>query len=237
MSKVQSKGDGSLSATARGYPRGLQDKIYEKVRNLIVTGTYLPGERLRELKLANRFGTSQAPVREALRRLSQEGLTVSLPRRGTFVTKPSLADVEDVYLLRAEVESLALRYCVVRMTDEMIGELYRYLEEMRVAIEAHDYIAGTDADMRFHGAICKGSGSSLLESTWASIDSRVRGLQSIVAPHSALAKRLVETHEPILRALSRRDGQKAEALIRSHLQEAWIELEELVPLFGEHKDL
>lgn len=221
------------SASDRNHPRGLQDEIYTGVRRRIVKGVLAPGERLLELKLAREFGTSQAPVREALRRLAQEGLVVSLPRRGTFVAKPSLAEVEDVYLLRAEVESLAVRHFVDRAGDEVIGELYRCLEDMRVANEAHDYAAGSDADMRFHRAICRGSGSSLLESVWATIDNRVRGVQAIIAPRSAFASRLVEKHEPILRALVRRDGHTAEDLLRVHVREAWLELRELFTLLEE----
>lgn len=222
-----------VSAAASGHSRGLQEEIYTEVRRLIVSGALMPGERLRELTLAREFGTSQAPVREALRRLFQEGLVTSVPHRGSFVAKPSLAEIEDVYLLRAEVESLAIRHFVVSAGDDAIGELYRCLEDMRVAVEVHDHAGGTDADMRFHRAICRGSGSSLLEDAWATIDNRVRGVQAIVAPHSALAKRLVDTHEPILRALARRDAAAAETLMRTHLVDAWTEIKELFPIFEE----
>jgi len=214
---------------------GLQDEIYTAVRGMIVRGAKPPGERLLELRLADDFGTSQAPVREALRRLAQEGLVVSVPRRGTFVAKPSLAEIEVVYQLRADVESLAIRRFVPRVGDAEIGELYRCLEDMRLAVEEQDHAAGTEADMRFHKAICDGSGSQLLSTTWASIDNRVRGLQAVVAARSYLATQLVETHEPILRALVRRDAGLAEALMRAHLEEAWSELKDLFAEYDESR--
>ena len=232
MKAVEQDGVPTDPVSVRRRSRGLQDEVYTEIRRRIVGGLLPPGERLRELAMAQEFGTSQAPVREALRRLSQEGLVHSVPRSGSFVAEPSMSEIEDVYVLRAEVESLAVGYFVSRASDEAIGELYRCLEDMRVANEANDYAAGSDADMRFHRAICRGSGSVLFEDVWAMIDSRVRGIQALVAPRSAFAKQLVDKHEPVLRALVRRDGHAAESLIKSHVGHAWTEIREILTPYG-----
>lgn len=103
-----------------------QDLVLASMREAIISGRLAPGARLRQEKLAEEFGTSRIPVREALRALEYEGLVRSVPYRGFTVTELDADDIEEVYDLRILLESHAVRLAVPLMTDEDL----RILEEM-----------------------------------------------------------------------------------------------------------
>lgn len=105
-----------------------QDHVLSSMREDILSGALAPGSRLRQEKLAERFGTSRIPVREALRALEYEGLVRSSPYRGFTVTELDADDIEEVYDLRVVLEGHAVRLAVPLMTDEdlrVLDELYR----------------------------------------------------------------------------------------------------------------
>lgn len=202
----------------RATGHGLQGEIYDMLKEAIVTGALAPGERLLQLSLAEHFGTSQTPVREALRRLVQESLVEYVPRRGTYVRKPRLSEVEDVYSLRAELEVWAARRFVERASEQDRAALQEHLRGLTKAAAEDDYQRFVDADMRLHEAVCRGSGSSLLFEIWTSVDNRVRGLRA--ASRSATSRRypgLVEQHRAIVEALLHGDPETGERLIREHM--------------------
>jgi DNA-binding GntR family transcriptional regulator len=139
----------SVSAFARaGYDRGVgkdagngngsdkqtaQDVVLAAMREAILSGATPPGARLRQEKLAERFGTSRIPVREALRALEYEGLVRSEPYRGFTVTELDADDIEEVYDLRILLESHAVRLALPLMTDEDLRTLEELYTEMTQA--------------------------------------------------------------------------------------------------------
>ncbi len=228
----RASGIGALPPVREG---GLQEAIYTTLREAITSGTLAPGERLRQLDLARQFGTSQAPVREALQRLTQEGLAVSLPNRGTAVARLSVDEIEEVYVLRAELESLAVRRFIQHATRTDLQKLRRAVKAMQTASRREDQVSFVEADARFHRIICEGSGSALLLQLWMPVDSRVRGMMSVA---NALFERglpfVADMHVPILAAIEERDAARADALIREHMHRVWDEIagklrEEVVP--------
>ena len=204
---------------------GLQQRIYSALRSDIVTGKLVPGARLRELDLAAQFGTSQTPVREALRRLAQDGLVMTYPRRGSYVTKLSMGEIEDTYSLRAELESWAVRRFVARAGASDIEQLRRYLDGMRQAAAANSAHAFVRSDIRFHHKICTGSGSELVTQLWSFLDGRVRGMMlvanALVEPGLSY---VAELHEPLLRAIEMRDADGAVALVHDHMHHVWDQI-------------
>lgn len=210
-------------ATDLPRPRGdgLQAEIYETLRTAILGGTLAPGERLLELHLARHFGTSQTPVREALRHLTQERLVEYRPRRGTYVRMPRLEEVADVYSLRAELEVWAARRFMSRATAEDHERLLVNVGELDRAATHGDYTGVVNADMQVHRALCEASGSPLLLEIWTAIDNRVRGLRASSSPPSKAAlKDLADQHRGIVDAVLSGDAEAAEQLIREHMRAA-----------------
>lgn len=107
--------------------QGLRQIVYEKLKEAIVDGTIKPGSKLSEIELAERMAVSRTPVREAIRQLAQTGLVTLTPRRGAFVTMPTLKDASDLYELRTELEILAVaNLCSLVHSSELIDDLHRF---------------------------------------------------------------------------------------------------------------
>src|SRR5437879_5548901 len=139
--------DGPI-AVVRG--RALRHEIVDVLRDEIVRSELQPGERILEIDLARRFGVSRQPVREAIRTLEREGLLTSLPNRGTFVTRVSLEDAIAIQDIRAQLEGLAARLAVERLTAADFKRLRDLIKDMRDAGRrraSHELVA---LDLEFH---------------------------------------------------------------------------------------
>src|SRR6266545_705138 len=121
-----------------------QDLVLSSMREAILTAALPPGTRLRQEKLAELFGTSRIPVREALRALEYEGLVSSMPRRGFSVTQLDADDIEEVYDLRILLESHAVRLAVPLITDEDLRLLEQLYGDMRSAPPGDAQLAARD---------------------------------------------------------------------------------------------
>jgi DNA-binding GntR family transcriptional regulator len=142
--------------------QGLWQQIAVKLRQDISKGRLAPGSRLVEGDLADRFGVSRGPVREALRNLGQSGLLVSIPHRGVFVGMPSDVDLEEIFLLREALEQAAARLALMRLLPEDIQRLRSLFDSMEVARQAGDSATRKSLDLRFHREIVVIGGSSRL---------------------------------------------------------------------------
>jgi DNA-binding GntR family transcriptional regulator len=121
-----------------------QDLVLASVRQAILSGVLGPGARLRQEELADIFGTSRIPVREALRALEYEGLVTSVPHRGFTVTALDADDVEEVYDLRILLESEAVRLALPLLTDEDLDELEKLFRVMQDASRPDDQLAARE---------------------------------------------------------------------------------------------
>lgn len=204
-------------------------EVYDRLRAAILSGALAPGARLTELGLARQFGTSQAPVREALRRLEQEGLARAFPRRGTYVTRLTREEVEEVYSLRAELEAYAVRRYIERADPDALARPRQLLGALREAARRDDQPALVEADLRFHRALCDGAGNALLSQVWSPIDGRVRGMMAVGDLLTGDLARIAELHLPLVEAIEARDAPRAEAALREHLRAIWIETGFAVP--------
>ena len=101
----------------------LRDVVFNTLREAILRGDLVPGERLMEMHLANKLGVSRTPVREAIRMLEQEGLAVTIPRKGAQVAKMTEKDLQDVLEIRDSLDELAVSMGCERMTEEQLKEL------------------------------------------------------------------------------------------------------------------
>ena len=121
-----------------------QDLVLSSLREAILTAALPPGTRLRQEKLAELFGTSRIPVREALRALEYEGLVTSMPRRGFSVTELDADDIEEVYDLRILLESHAVRLAVPLITDEDLQALEELYAQMVAAASGDQQLAARE---------------------------------------------------------------------------------------------
>ncbi|MFN8187539.1 MAG: GntR family transcriptional regulator [Gaiellales bacterium] len=195
----------------------LREQVKEILLERILVGEYLPGERLVETRIAQELGTSQAPVREALRELEQLRLVQSAPYRGARVRGVTASELAEIYPVRAAIEEVAAREAAVRL-DGRTAPLEAELDAMRRAADAGDLHGMVEHDVRFHRLIVEASGNRTLLEVWRSL--RVEARTTITALATGIDHhQLAEMHEPVLRALTDRDPQRAGRALRTHIEE------------------
>lgn len=140
-------GDGGLGASS------LVELTVRRLRSEILSGTLAPGERMVEEQLTRRFGTSRAPLREALRLLGQQGLVEHLPRRGVRVAELSERDIEELFSLRGVLEEFAVRMALGGTTPPDLGPLRTAVEDMERAAAAGAPLDQAAAHSAFHLAV------------------------------------------------------------------------------------
>jgi DNA-binding GntR family transcriptional regulator len=212
-------------AAAFQLPRAtFASMVTERLRDSIVSGRLEPGSQLSEVELANFFGVSRGPVREAIQRLVQEGLLRSEPHRGVFVPVLTDQDVSDVYQARAALESAAVRLVIASPASHTIHEaLHKYLAEMEAAELRGDWEAVGRFDMQFHTALVASSGSQRLQRMFATLISETR--LCLAALTGAEARRhLVAEHRQICEAIRDRDVEQALAALDKHYDDAVVAL-------------
>jgi DNA-binding GntR family transcriptional regulator len=197
----------------------LADQVREHLLAGIVSGRYPPHSRIVETKVARELGTSQAPVREALRGLQAIGVVEISPFRGARVRRPSRSEILEAYAVRVALETLAARLAVPRLTDRQIAELDGYGSAMEAAVAAGDGHAVAEADARLHSRIMELCGNRTLERTWLSLQPHSRTLLSFIVPGADPAWS-AHLHTPILEAIRRRDVDAAVTAIEAHFAEA-----------------
>jgi DNA-binding GntR family transcriptional regulator len=144
----------------------LSDKVYVLVRRAILDGTQAPGSRLVESEIARSLGVSQAPVRDAIKRLAHEGLVTSLPRRGSYVTELSADEFTIGRELRAKVEQIGAEM-VAKDTEADTSRLRTVAENMVQAADADDRAELRLLDMQFHRTAVELAGNALIVRAWS----------------------------------------------------------------------
>lgn len=132
---------------ARAVPATQADYAHSEIRKAIITGRFRSGDRLVQSELADELSVSVTPVREALHRLKEEGLVVSLPHRGTTVADLDLAAVEEIYAMRKIVEPILIRRTIGSVTAEDIAEAKQLITAMK---ETDDLLEFTALNEKFH---------------------------------------------------------------------------------------
>jgi DNA-binding GntR family transcriptional regulator len=200
----------------------LRDQIEVQVRNAISNGAFKPGERIIETVIADQLNVSRAPVREALSVLEREGVVVSHPRRGYFVSEFSDKDIEEIYSFRALLEVEALRRAVDRLTPEDIEELQGIVDQLREAIRRRDDFNSIVAlDFAFHETLCRVADQSRLYSAWNSMRWQTSTLIGVTfETYYNLHDQPEELHQQVLDAIKTNDLARAEAALKEHILDA-----------------
>lgn len=198
--------------------RLLREKVYDELRADMISCRIAPGTEIRENELAQRFGVSKSPVRDALMRLEREGLVITLPRQGYRVAPVSLADVQDMFHLRDALEQACMERIARRASDEQLAELDRFRR-----FDAKAWKGGFVAYNReFHRALARMAGNARMRDQLIDlIDQMERAVQlSVSSLRQGDPQSLVDEHARIIDALQARQVALAQRLVRRHVADA-----------------
>ncbi|MCP8938862.1 GntR family transcriptional regulator [Alsobacter sp. SYSU M60028] len=212
----------STAARARLDPvdpsllRGLRDHVHEALRRAIVSGEIPSGAALNERQLAEELGVSTTPIKEALRRLENEGLAVTEPRRGTRVTFDA-RQAEEMALARAALEGMIARLAAQRVDDAALAAIQATVEQMRAATAEGDVPRLIALNEQFHDAIHDASGCRYLHRLIEGQRVYDHTARSIILGDAEERGRAFAEHAAIFEALARRDPDAAETAMRDHV--------------------
>jgi len=198
----------------------LSVQVYEGIRAAITaTNLYEIDEadlRLDERELAARLGVSRTPIREALVRLEHEGLVTSIPRRGYYIARKSKAELLEIIVVWAALESMAARLVALNASDDAIASLrtiFASFDGERIAAKLDEY---SDANIHFHQRIIELSGCEQLRRTADNIFIHVRSIRHRTIAENQRFKKSIVDHLQIIESLEARDADLAERLVRDH---------------------
>jgi len=199
------------------------NKAYDIIRTRILSGQFPPGTRLKEEQLCEQCGVSRTPIREALRRLHQEGLVHFAPHRGAQVPQWSDDDLEEVFALRAVLEGYAAGRAAERIQPAAINELQRTAEEMEriIAVKAPGYEAAfLSANKKFHNTILEAAGTPRLREMLAHVIELPIMHRTFEKYSDADIARSLSHHREIIDAFRAGDSEWARSVMKSHLHAA-----------------
>jgi DNA-binding GntR family transcriptional regulator len=192
--------------------------VTDAVRRAIVTGRYRPGERLTEDQLADEYGVSRVPVREALRSLEGEGFVRLAPYSGTFVAELSEVEAEDLLEVRAAIEVVAARRAAARRTPEQLAELRAIVKTARSSLQAGDYDRLVELNGRFHLVLAQASGNPSIHQLLQQLRAKIEWVYAADVRDRARAS--WKEHAELLDALEVADEDESARLTEIHIRNA-----------------
>lgn len=195
----------------------LREVVFNALRDAIINGELEPGERLMEIKLANKLGVSRTPIREAIRKLELEGLVVMTPRKGAEVAKISRDDLTDVMEVRRVLEVLAMELACDKITDEQIKLLEDNLEDFGKCIGSGGATEVSSIDVNFHDIIYQSTGNRRLIQILNNLREQMYRYRFVYIKEMGSRQALHLEHEIILNALKERDKKKSVEAILTHV--------------------
>lgn len=211
-----------LSRARMDRKRPLRDQVYEIIRNLVLTGKIAPGEVIDEKLIAAQLKISRTPVREAVKKLSDENLIDVVAQSGTRAALLDRHEVEQAYIIRRALEMESAGQATTHMTGVHVETLSDILIMHARAIERKNYVLAITIDDKFHKAI---SEISNLPRLWRAIEiskAQLDRCRHLMLPRPGEGKATLEEHREIIRALNSGDPEKARIAMSAHLQRAFF---------------
>lgn len=202
------KGNDSGSLTIR---------VQTAIEKMIMNGELRGGDRVNEIALSEKFGTSRGPLREACRALAQEGLLVAIPNRGVFVRELDLREALEVYDVRSALDELMGRLIADRVTDAQIAHLSDLVDKMDRAAAARDLESYYPTNLEFHNALLSYASNRRLERLYKSLIKELHLFRRRGLLQSGSMRISNEEHRQIVEAISARDPIAAGASMKSHV--------------------
>lgn len=197
----------------------LSAQVKDRMLQWILEGELAPGSRIIETRIARQLGTSQAPVREALRDLATLGLIEMHPYRGARVRQPDPEELIEAMELRGELEAIAARSAARLVGPETLAQMRELLDAMRASAERGDAHAQAQQNSEFHTCVITASGNRTLQRMWSMLEPFARSYLTASVPGADLHW-LAERHVAILDALQAGDPDAAADVMRTHARQA-----------------
>ncbi len=198
----------------------LADQVYEVLETDILSGKYARDEILTESKLCEKLGVSRTPIREALRRLEQENL-IKETAKGSVVVGITEKDLDDIFIIREQLEGLAASFAAENFDDEQIGKLKDALELQEFYLEKHDAEQIKAMDNRFHETLYSLSGSVIFYNILLSLHKKVQKYRKASVQSKSRAQESVAEHREIYNAIAERNAEKASKMAAAHVKNAY----------------
>lgn len=199
----------------------LDQKVYQILKNMIIERKLLPGEKIRQEKLAQELGISRTPLLAALKFLEHEKLVESKPRRGFYVRLFKKQEMVSIFELREVLEGLAARRAATHITDTQIDQLQQFFRPFKAAPEIEDYRSYSREDRRFHNFVIQIGAKEFLRSILETYN--IISFSYQVVTSEGLVRPPNETlgeHLAVVDAICERDPEAAETLMRNHFKKS-----------------
>lgn len=199
----------------------LSEKIAETIRGYILSGTLKPGDRLTEPKLSGMLKISRTPIREALRLLEMEGFVEIFPRRGAVVSVITDKDVDEIFVLKMKLESLAARLAVSNMTNEDIKKLKDINDKMEKYSLTKNVSNLIKLNSEFHNLFISKCNNLRLEKFLESLLRQFKRATAYSFTETGRISKVIEEHREIIKAFEERDVDSVEKLVERHIKNGW----------------
>jgi DNA-binding GntR family transcriptional regulator len=181
-----------------------------------------------ELQLASQLGVSRTPIREAIRMLEQEGLAITVPRKGAEVAKMTLKGMEDVLEIREALDELAVQLACERISDEQLKTLKDRKQDVEISLKSGKLKAIAEADVRFHEVIYEATGNPKLMNLLSNLREQIYRYRVEYLKKEENYQILIGEHEAIYQALVERNADAAVAAIHEHVKNQAYAVKEVI---------
>ncbi len=196
----------------------LRDVVFQTLREAILKGDLRPGERLMELQLAAKLGVSRTPIREAIRMLEQEGLAVTIPRKGAEVARMTEKNMEDVLQIREALDDLAVQVACDKMTEQQLKNLALAMKNFENAIQTGNLSKIVAYDVEFHDIIYESTDNPKLVTLLSNLREQIYRYRVEYLKGKENYPMLIKEHETILEALREKNKERVVEAMHSHIR-------------------
>jgi len=193
------------------------DNIAEALEELIFNATFVDGDRLGEVRLAEQFGVSRTPLREAFQRLALSGLVELVPRRGAFVRQPGPIELMEMFEVMAELEAVCGRLAARRISEEALEDLRDANAKCQAAVDRQDVDRYYVENERFHKTIYNQSGNGFLEQEATKLHKRLKPFRRQQLRFRGRMPQSMSEHEAIVTALAEGNAEETANALRNHV--------------------
>ena len=193
------------------------DKLISDIRKEVSSGILKPGDQLEVTALAERFGVSRTPIREAIRTLVESGVLETRPRKGSFVRVLSAKQLLDLFQVAAELEGMACRLAALSLTKENLEAIESGLAKCTQAAEFQNNVEYAMANLDFHTAIHNASGNDWLIEQLRQLQINLNSYRTMPYEIRGRLKKSTDEHKIICDAILSGDGEHACNLMRDHM--------------------
>ena len=230
--RAKKKAEGRTSRRVLAAPRRngrsraatASSRIYSDLRAELVSLQRRPGEAISETKIALSYGVSRTPVREAILKLSDEGLLEIFPQSGIIVSRIPIAALPESIIIRKALEETTARFAAGRATPSQILTLHAIVQRQREADAAGDRAAFHQADEAFHAAISEVAGYPGIWKWVQQVKVQVDRYRLLTLPQAGRMAQVIAEHEPILAAIEAHDPEAARAAMDRHIGRLLIDI-------------